>query len=77
VRVDVRGSDSTSTRTISLAAVDRIANLAAIPLVTAAQQISDARPGVVSAEEIFDPGDFLARVSDGGIRLARLEPERV
>ena len=77
IRVDVRGTDGASMRTVSLAGVDRIANLAAIPLVVAARLVGAADPGVLSPEKAFAAGDFLATVSEMGIRLARLQPERV
>jgi saccharopine dehydrogenase-like protein len=76
-RVDVRGAAGTRPRTTSLAVVDHLSNLAALPLAVAAVALgtrSISVPGLRSADELFRPSDFLLWLTRRGIRIARLEP---
>lgn len=77
-RVDVRGERGGRSHTVSLAVVDRISNLATIPLAKAAGEMMNLQGGgVKSPEQAFDPKSFLKGVADRGIRVARLEPQKV
>ena len=77
-RVDVRGERGGRSHTVSLAVVDRISNLATIPLAKAATEVMELKVGgVKTAEQAFDPKSFLKALADRGIRIARLEPQRV
>lgn len=77
-RVDVRGMLRGRSHTVSLAVVDRLANLATIPLAKAATEIVKTKGlGVKSPEEAFEPRAFLKALVGRGIRIARLEAERV
>jgi hypothetical protein len=76
-RIDVRGTVAGRSHTISLAVVDHLTNLAALPLVAAALSLgsgSASQLGLCSVEEAFDPTEFLSRLTRQGIRIARLEP---
>ena len=78
-RVDVRGSSNGSPTTVSLAVVDHLGNLAATPLACAALQLGagPTKTGVVGPQSAFDPADFLKRIAERGIRIARLDPVAV
>ncbi|MDQ3982384.1 MAG: saccharopine dehydrogenase NADP-binding domain-containing protein [Actinomycetota bacterium] len=79
-RVDVRGKKDGRPTTESLAVVDRLANLAAAPLVLAALALARGEVherGVRTPEAAFDAGDFLAALAQRGLRVARLEPQLV
>ena len=78
-RVDVRGRGDGRSTTISLAVVDHLTNLAAVPLACAAVELGRAtsKKGVLAPEQVFDPGTFLRSMAERGIRLARLDPARV
>lgn len=78
-RVDVRGHSGSTPATVSLAVVDHLANLAAVPLAYAALEVGAGHlpPGVLSPEVAFDTKDFLKKVGERGIRIARLDPVRV
>ena len=78
-RVDVRGYSESTPAGISLAFVDHLTNLAAVPLARAAIEVAGGhcRAGVVTPEEAFDAADFLYQVGERGIRVARLDPVRV
>jgi NAD(P)-dependent dehydrogenase (short-subunit alcohol dehydrogenase family) len=75
-RLDVVGSSAGRTSTVSLGVVDHLINLATAPLTLAAIELGSGRvkgSGVKSADEVFDPGEFLAALGDRGISVARLE----
>ncbi|MDQ4145982.1 MAG: saccharopine dehydrogenase NADP-binding domain-containing protein [Actinomycetota bacterium] len=77
IRIDVRGSKNGSPETISLGAVDRLVNLASVPLTLAAMRLAlgEAKgPGVKAPEEAFEVGPFLRDLVRRGIGVARLEP---
>ena len=78
-RVDVRGRTGGRPAAVSLAVVDHLTNLAAVPLAHGALQIGNGRcaAGVHVPERAFDAAPFLASVSRRGIRLARLDPAAV
>ena len=76
-RVDVRGTTSGHSHTVSLAVVDHLTNLAALPLVAAAVALgtrSVRNPGLRTPEDLFEPEAFLSELTRRGIRIARLEP---
>jgi hypothetical protein len=56
--------------------VDHLSNLATVPLVCGALEILAGKvpTGVVVPERAFDPGAFLEKVAERGIRVARLDP---
>jgi lysine 6-dehydrogenase len=77
-RVDVRGRMEGRAVTISFGIVDRLVNLAALPLARAALELGTRRtvvPGVHSPDDVFDPGPFLGALVRRGLRIARLAPE--
>jgi saccharopine dehydrogenase (NAD+, L-lysine-forming) len=79
-RVNVWGVREDRTAAVSLGVVDRIANLASVPLVLGAVEIAAGRagkPGLHGTEEIFAPRPFLKALTQRGIRVARLEPRPV
>lgn len=78
-RVDVRGHSGSTSATVSLAVVDHLTNLAAVPLAYAALTVGSGQcaPGVLSPEVAFDTKDFLKKVGERGVRIARLDPARV
>ena len=78
LRVDVRGSADGRMRTVTYGVADRLTNLATLPLCLAAVEIGGGvARGVRTPEQAFDPRSFLNKVIAHGIRVARLEPERV
>lgn len=80
VRVDVWGSAEGKTKEVSMAVVDQLPNLVAIPLATAAIALATKRverPGVWAPESVLEPGPFLAAVGRRGVRVAELEPAAV
>lgn len=78
-RVDVRGHAAGRATTVSLAVVDHLTNLAAVPIACAAVMVGEgtSKKGVAAPEQVFDPGTFLTAIAQRGIRLARLDPVRV
>jgi NAD(P)-dependent dehydrogenase (short-subunit alcohol dehydrogenase family) len=75
-RVDVVGSSDGRTATVSLGVVDHLINLATAPLTLAAVELGSGRvegSGVKSADQVFDPREFLASLGGRGIGVARLE----
>ena len=78
-RVDVRGRTDGRPAAVSLAVVDHLNNLAAVPLAQGALEVGAGRcpPGVHVPERAFGAAPFLAAVSRRGIRLARLDPAAV
>lgn len=77
-RVDVRGVRAGRPHTVSLAVVDRISNLATIPLAKAATEVTKLPGGGVKApEQAFDARSFLRALAERGIRIARLEAQKV
>lgn len=78
-RVDVRGQSQGRSTTISLAVVDHLSNLAAVPVVCAALEVASgqAPTGVMVPEKAFDAASFLRTIGERGIRVARLDPVRV
>lgn len=78
-RVDVRGRSDGKPVTVSLAVVDHLSNLAAVPLSHAALEVGrgNTETGVIVPEQAFDPGSFLKAIAARGIRVARLDPALV
>jgi saccharopine dehydrogenase-like NADP-dependent oxidoreductase len=79
-RVDVNGTRNGTASIVSLGVVDHLVNLASLSIKEAALTLGrgDARAkGVRGPEEAFDPASMLKRLSQRGIRAARLEPELV
>ncbi len=79
-RVDVRGTAGGRSTTVTLGVVDRLLNLAAMPLVLATIALGtgrSSRPGVHPPESVFEHGPLLAGLYERGIRVARLEPANV
>lgn len=74
LRVDVHGTKSGRTRTISYGVVDRLVNLASIPLVLCALSLADAPRGVTSIERVGEPAETLKKIATRGIRFGELEP---
>ena len=78
LRVDVRGTSDGRARTVTFGAADRLTNLATLPLCLAAIEVGNGvAHGVRSPEEALDLKSFLGKLVARGIRIARLEPERV
>lgn len=78
-RVDVRGDFNGTPTAVTLAVVDHLTNLAAVPLAHAAVEVArgKCKTGVLSPEQAFDGPLFLKAIADRGIRVARLDPVRV
>lgn len=79
LRVNVWGRDGTVDE-VSYGASDHIVNLAAVPLALAAIELGSGeirRPGVLAPDEAFDARRFLRGVTERGIRIAMLEPEKL
>ena len=78
-RVDVRGDSNGTPASVTLAVVDHLTNLAALPLVHAALAVAAGghKAGVLSPEQAFDARTFLKAIGERGIRVARLDPVRV
>lgn len=74
LRVDVHGTKNGRTRTCSYGVVDRLVNLASIPLVLCALSLHDAPRGVTSVEHLGEPEEMLKKIAARGIRFAELEP---
>jgi lysine 6-dehydrogenase len=77
-RVDVRGRMEGRAVTVSFGIVDRLVNLAALPLARAALELGTGRtvvPGVHPPDEAFEPAPFLSAVVRRGLRIAKLAPE--
>lgn len=79
LRVNVWGRDGGS-HEVSYGAADHIANLAAIPLALAAVELGSGaarRPGVLAPDEAFDAREMLRAITQRGVRVAVLEPEKL
>jgi saccharopine dehydrogenase-like NADP-dependent oxidoreductase len=79
-RVDVHGTLNGTASIVSLGVVDHLVNLASLSIKEAALALGrgEARAkGVRGPEEAFDPATMLKRLSQRGVRTARLEPELV
>lgn len=79
-RVDVRGRAAGRPETVSLGVVDRLVNLASLPLVHTALALAGgrvSRAGVHAAHEVLDPAELLEALGARGVRVARLEPQPV
>jgi saccharopine dehydrogenase-like NADP-dependent oxidoreductase len=79
-RVDVHGGVGGTPSIVSLAVVDHLVNLASLTIKEAALALArgEARAkGVRGPEEVFDGGAILQRLSQRGIRAARLESELI
>ena len=78
-RIDVRGRSGGRPTAVSLAVVDRLVNLAAVPAATAAIRVAteDVPRGVVPPESAFESASFLGELNRRGIRIARLEQASV
>ncbi len=75
-RVDVRGSKAGRSATVTLGIVDRLLNLAVLPLTHAALALGSGsirKPGVHPPEEVFDHNTMLAELYERGLRVATLE----
>lgn len=79
IRVDVHGRVGGRSATVTFALVDRLANMARLPLLLALQAVArgDIPPGCHSPEDVFEPKAFLRSLAEQGLRAARLEPEPV
>jgi lysine 6-dehydrogenase len=76
-RVDVWGSSAGRPAEVSLAVVDHLPNLVAVPLAHVIVELGRGtvdRPGVWAADEALDPRTVLGHLSRRGVRVARLEP---
>jgi lysine 6-dehydrogenase len=79
-RVDVHGTANRATSIVSLAVVDHFVNLASVTIKEAALALGRGEAkakGVRGPEEVFDSAAMLRRLSERGIRAARLESEVV
>ncbi|HEX2049002.1 MAG TPA: saccharopine dehydrogenase NADP-binding domain-containing protein [Actinomycetota bacterium] len=79
-RVDVGGRAGGHRETVSLGVVDRLSNLAALPLVHATLALGSGRvapAGVRAAHEALDLDELVAALGGRGVRIARLEPQPV
>ena len=74
LRVDVRGRKGSRTSTVSYAVVDRLANLASIPLIRCASLAQGRGLGVTSFDELGDAEVLLGDIAARGIRFGELEP---
>lgn len=74
LRVDVRGTSAQRRMTISYGVVDRLVNLASIPLVLCALSLPTGGRGVIAPDGLADPADMLSSVAQRGVRFAELEP---
>lgn len=74
LRVDVRGTRGARSATISYAVVDRLANLASIPLVRCSSLLAGRGLGVTSPERLAEPDIILAGIAARGVRFGELEP---
>lgn len=77
MRVDVRGTKGARTSTVSYAVVDRLANLASIPLVRCASLVSGRSAGVTSLDQLGDAEELLSDIAARGIRFGELEPHNL
>ena len=79
IRVDVHGLDRGRPATVTYAIVDRLANMARLPLLLAVQALArgDITTGVHSPVAVFEPKAFFRALAAHGLRAARLEPEPV
>jgi saccharopine dehydrogenase-like NADP-dependent oxidoreductase len=79
-RVDVEGLREGKPVTITYGIVDHLINVAALPLVQATLALGSgetAAPGVHAPDEVFGAKPFLRSLSRRGLRIARLEADRV
>jgi len=74
LRIDARGLSEGRTKTTSYAVVDRLVNLASIPLVQAVRSLPSAGKGVVPADQLERPADMLKKIAARGVRFGELEP---
>jgi saccharopine dehydrogenase (NAD+, L-lysine-forming) len=80
LRIDVHGQKDDRIETISYGAVDHLRNFAAVPISVLAVKLGSREiqnPGVHPVEDVVDTGAFLAEIAQRGVRVARLESERV
>jgi lysine 6-dehydrogenase len=80
VRVDVRGRDEGRTTSTSFGVADRFVVLASLPLVQAGIELGTRhvnKAGVHTPDRLFDPSSFLGSLIDRGLRIMRLEPNRL
>ncbi|MEA2434073.1 MAG: hypothetical protein QOG54_1530 [Actinomycetota bacterium] len=76
VRIDVRGRKGDRTTTVTLGAVDHLANIASSLLAYTALELGSKRvesPGLHTLDELFEPNAVLRAMSAKGIRFAQLE----
>ena len=79
-RVDVEGLREGRPVAITYGIVDHLINVAALPLVQATLALGSgetAAPGVHAPDEVFGAKPFLRSLSGRGLRIARLEADRV
>ena len=79
-RVDVEGLHEGKPLAITYGVVDHLINVAALPLVQATLALGSgetAAPGVHASDEVFGAKPFLRSLSRRGLRIARLEADRV
>jgi saccharopine dehydrogenase-like NADP-dependent oxidoreductase len=79
-RVDVEGLREGKPVAITYGVVDHLINVAALPLVQATLALGTgepAAPGVHAPDEVFGAKPFLRSLSGRGLRIARLEADRV
>ena len=77
LRVDVRGTSGSRSATISYAVVDRLANLASIPLVRCGSVLPGRGLGVASPDQLAEPAAILADIAARGVRFGELEPHNL
>lgn len=79
-RVDVEGLHEGKPLAITYGIVDHLINLAALPLVQATLALGSGEtvaPGMHAPDEVFGAKPFLRSLSRRGLRIARLEADRV
>jgi saccharopine dehydrogenase-like NADP-dependent oxidoreductase len=76
-RVDVWGTREGRRVETSVAVVDHLSNLAAVPLAHVAIELAMKRvdkPGIWAPDEALDPSVVLGHLARRGVRIARLQP---
>jgi saccharopine dehydrogenase-like NADP-dependent oxidoreductase len=79
-RVDVEGLREGKSVAITYGIVDHLINVAALPLLQATLALGSGEttaPGVHAPDEVFGAKPFLRSLSRRGVRIARLEADRV
>jgi saccharopine dehydrogenase-like NADP-dependent oxidoreductase len=76
MRVDIEGVSGNKQRTETFGVMDQFANLVSAPLVTGALMVARGEikgAGVVPAEAVISPSEFLPALAERGVRVARLQ----